>query len=361
MKNYKTLILKELDKAQETIKVAVSWITDPDLIEKLIEKAKNSIKVEVIMSADEWNLLRYYDFKRLRNSGARVRKYGPVKIDENNFMHCKFAIIDGQTVLEGSYNWSKNAQTNIEQLRIDNCRVRYSELLGDFKELMRSSSCFFKDVLNPDQIITKYKHLEQKAIQPNAYERTKYDLKLEASTIINTGAALTSATGKILSKTSSTSISTKTRPNKPHRFYGGRIVEYFQNNQTQYPFTRAFYQKYHLDIAYDFLESEIVNGRLVSTGEVQPNGCNSYQIKIEWSAGNMPKVSILNKDIEPSDEIHMYKDSSLCLFYPPDLKWNNHLKVSDYIIPWTIEWIIFYELYLITGTWLGKEAPHSIN
>lgn len=360
MKNYKNQILEELENAQESIKVAVCWVTDPDLIDKLIEKAKNRVKVEVIMSADEWNILRYYEFKRLRHHGGIVRKYGPENNNEENFMHCKFAIIDGQTVMEGSYNWSKNAQTNMEQMRVDKSRDRYTILHADFNEMMVDSFCFFEGVSNPEEVINKYQRLENKAIQPDTNERARYDMKLETSKNINAGTAHTSAIGTITSANSTASRSTNTKPNKPHRFYGGRRVEYFQNSQVLHPFTKAAYQKYHLDKDYDFLESTIVNGHLISTGMVQPNGCDRYQIRIDWTAGKTPKVTILNKEIEPSDEIHMYKDQSLCLFYPLDLKWQNHLKISDYIIPWTIEWIVFYELYQVTGKWFGKEAAHGI-
>jgi hypothetical protein len=31
------------------------------------------------------------------------------------------------------------------------------------------------------------------------------------------------------------------------------------------------------------------------------------------------------------------------------------------IIPWIAEWLVYYELYLICGKWLGPEAPHGPN
>jgi hypothetical protein len=55
----------------------------------------------------------------------------------------------------------------------------------------------------------------------------------------------------------------------------------------------------------------------------------------------------------------MYEDRSLCLYFPEDERW----KISDdahrKIIPWVAEWLVFYELYLITGKWLGPAAPHA--
>lgn len=90
------------------------------------------------------------------------------------------------------------------------------------------------------------------------------------------------------------------------------------------------------------------------------DGCDKYSIRVEFQAGYEPQVFITSHDIKPSNEIHIYKEGHLCLFYPGDLKWKNNLKVAEYIIPWVAEWIVFYELWLMTREWMGAEAPHSI-
>lgn len=54
----------------------------------------------------------------------------------------------------------------------------------------------------------------------------------------------------------------------------------------------------------------------------------------------------------------MYNDHSLCLHYPPDMKWNERLKIYEYTIPWISEWIIYYEIFLLNGgVWEGRESP----
>lgn len=78
-------------------------------------------------------------------------------------------------------------------------------------------------------------------------------------------------------------------------------------------------------------------------------------------AGNEPKSTILYPEINPSPKIHMYNDQSLCLHYPPDMKWNEKTDIYQYTIPWISEWIIFYEIYLVNGNiWEGKESPVHI-
>lgn len=104
-----------------------------------------------------------------------------------------------------------------------------------------------------------------------------------------------------------------------------------------------------------------MNNILTCIGWVQPDGCKtSYKVKIECVTGSEPKTTILYPKIEPDVKIHMYQDHSLCLHYKPDMHWNEKTAIYQYTIPWLCEWLVFYELYLIKGKWLGKESPFHI-
>lgn len=35
-------------------------------------------------------------------------------------------------------------------------------------------------------------------------------------------------------------------------------------------------------------------------------------------------------------------------------------NLHDKIIPWTAEWLVYYELFKLDGKWLGPEAPHGL-
>ena len=122
------------------------------------------------------------------------------------------------------------------------------------------------------------------------------------------------------------------------------------------------FQKRLIESNFSFLKCRIINKVLVCTGIIQPNGClNSYNIKIEYVAGYEPKTTIQMPIIEPSKEIHMYRDHSICLYYPPDMTWNEKTQVYKYTVPWISEWIVFYELYLVNGNiWEGRESPVHI-
>jgi hypothetical protein len=51
----------------------------------------------------------------------------------------------------------------------------------------------------------------------------------------------------------------------------------------------------------------------------------------------------------------------LCLFDPRERSWSNRDNLHETIIPWTAEWLVYYELFLISGVWHGPEAPHGDN
>ena len=114
-----------------------------------------------------------------------------------------------------------------------------------------------------------------------------------------------------------------------------------------------------LEDHYPFLRCEIdKNTVLICRGAFQPDGCSDkYEVRIEYVVGHEPKTTICKPFIEPTKHIHMYKDRSICLSYPPDMKWSEKTKVFPYTIPWITEWIIFYELYKVTGMWFGKQSP----
>jgi hypothetical protein len=137
---------------------------------------------------------------------------------------------------------------------------------------------------------------------------------------------------------------------------------FFKKKKSFSRFGNLLIQKKMIEENYPFLTCNIVREVLTCTGWVQPDGClDKYKIKIECVAGCEPKSTIISPKIEPSPQIHMYSDHSICLHYPPDMWWNEKIKIYEYTIPWIIEWIIFYELYLINGNkWEGRESPTHI-
>ncbi|MBU5220469.1 hypothetical protein KQI67_28255 [Bacillus albus] len=94
-------------------------------------------------------------------------------------------------------------------------------------------------------------------------------------------------------------------------------------------------------------------------GRLRPTSSSSfYTVKIIYKRFN-PKVFIIEPCIH-REVPHLYGDGSLCLYYPNDNSYNDSLFIADTIIPWTAEWLYYYEKWLEDGIWWGPEAPHTL-
>ncbi len=134
---------------------------------------------------------------------------------------------------------------------------------------------------------------------------------------------------------------------------------FFGNKKPYNKYSLLSYQQKLLEQHFPFFSCSIINNVLTCIGWLQPKDCLSrYKVKIEYVAGKEPRSTILFPIIEPSVEIHMYRNHSLCLHYREDMKWTEKIKIYEYTVPWISEWITFYELYLINGNrWEGRESP----
>lgn len=107
-------IIKALDKAKSTVRVAMAWFTNDALFESLLSCAKRGVKVELILLDDVINWQPYApDFSQL------IRKKAIVYIAKRSigFMHHKFCVIDDSLTITGSYNWTYYAESrNIENV-----------------------------------------------------------------------------------------------------------------------------------------------------------------------------------------------------------------------------------------------------
>lgn len=114
--NINQQISKELQKARKSIYVAVAWLNDLNLISVLQSKVQQGVSVQVIISAHKFNdTIRLYDISK---NGGEVYLVGGEDIMDYGFMHNKFCVIDYKTVITGSFNWTKNASSNEENVVI---------------------------------------------------------------------------------------------------------------------------------------------------------------------------------------------------------------------------------------------------
>lgn len=138
--NIKEQILHDIRNAKTSIIVAVSWLTDVDLIEELILSAKKGLSVQVVVSNSVDNLRQHTLISKLKMCGGEIKRWGANDPLEGSFMHYKFYVIDGKIAKSGSYNWTKSAISNKETLdAVDVIQKR-----NEFEDIFISAKDFFE-------------------------------------------------------------------------------------------------------------------------------------------------------------------------------------------------------------------------
>ncbi|BBY66819.1 hypothetical protein [Mycolicibacterium helvum] len=96
--------------------------------------------------------------------------------------------------------------------------------------------------------------------------------------------------------------------------------------------------------------------RLTMTADLQPTPMSRhYRVKIDYRLGALPEVSVIAPELQlhsAADELpHTFPGEKLCLHLPGE--WSPSMYIARTTVPWTSEWLFYYELWLITGTWEG--------
>lgn len=131
--NIRSILLQNLNKAENTIIVAVYWFTNLELFEALLDKLREGIDVKLII---------HNDFINNRNNGLPFQKFidngGEFHFSNNeNPMHNKFCVIDGKTLINGSYNWTYYAENKNREnvLLIENEKETIQAFTLEFETL----------------------------------------------------------------------------------------------------------------------------------------------------------------------------------------------------------------------------------
>lgn len=130
-------VISQLEKAEHSIFTAVAWLTNKNIMNVLIRKAREG--VDVIVLVDQGRVpgdTKNYDF---------VRSYGRLPFlvfpclnlndTFQNTMHHKFCIIDNKIVVHGTFNWTIKGEYNDEDLTVDVNESSVNDFTERFKTL----------------------------------------------------------------------------------------------------------------------------------------------------------------------------------------------------------------------------------
>lgn len=97
-------------------------------------------------------------------------------------MHCKFCVIDDATVIHGSYNWTKNASINDENLAIDKDYEVARKFNKDFHHLLKDSENYLNE-LDDESIKELIPILNEKEVNEFDPETEPIDLNSDTSLV----------------------------------------------------------------------------------------------------------------------------------------------------------------------------------
>lgn len=96
-------LIHAIDTTQTEAKLAIFTITDDRVTQALLAAHRRGVVIRILSDNDKANDLGS-DIERLAKAGI------PVRIDRTEaHMHHKFGILDGETLINGSYNWTRSA------------------------------------------------------------------------------------------------------------------------------------------------------------------------------------------------------------------------------------------------------------
>lgn len=130
----------------------------------------------------------------------------------------------------------------------------------------------------------------------------------------------------------------------------------------------------------EFKRVAALPGQSIWEGLLQPF-VKPYRVRMIWSLGvrgqtirstySSPMVLVMDpplvrRSTEPERPIpHLYArprpdmPPHLCLYWPPGREFDASMYLAESILPWAAEWLMYYELWHVTGEWVGPEAPHG--
>lgn len=99
------LVVKTIHEARQSIRVAAYSFTSKPVAEALVDAERRGIDVKVVVDKSQ-PTARYTAATFLAN------EHVPVRVDyQHAIMHDKFIVVDGETVEEGSFNYTSAAES----------------------------------------------------------------------------------------------------------------------------------------------------------------------------------------------------------------------------------------------------------
>lgn len=160
--NIEARIQHEIGKAQKSIIMVIPDLTNENIFNELINRAENGCSVSIIIFENNIKLNSAIEFKKLEigNSKAYIITNG-----NNELLHLKFCVIDYNTVITGSYNWSNKVESTLENIIITSNDIALAkQFISEFNNIRKQ---YYPNAVNEEIIFPLNKIVKRLEILKN--------------------------------------------------------------------------------------------------------------------------------------------------------------------------------------------------
>jgi|GEM_PF-3122331 len=142
-------IIDQIRNSQNRLLIAVAWFTNEQIGQAIIGKQKIDIEVVVDDNPQNRNCSNIITLQR-----SNIDIHFVEGLSAYYRMHNKFCVIDNHTTITGSYNWTKNANNNDENITVIKDSLTAALYTHEFRRIKE------RDFTSESVIITEQEHEE---------------------------------------------------------------------------------------------------------------------------------------------------------------------------------------------------------
>lgn len=102
-------VISEIRKASQSIDIAMYYLSSKEIAQALVKAQENNVRVRIVLDQGQ-------EIESASKSGYLVKHGFDLRYHLGfGLMHNKFAIIDGKSLITGSFNWTLTAQERNEE------------------------------------------------------------------------------------------------------------------------------------------------------------------------------------------------------------------------------------------------------
>ena len=108
-------IIREIEKAQKELLIAVYAFTNDELARAVAQAQKRGVSVQIVLDREFDAVNEKSQGRFLEGQKIPLKRISGMKSAVPGLMHQKFSVIDRKIVFTGSYNWTRSADNSNDE------------------------------------------------------------------------------------------------------------------------------------------------------------------------------------------------------------------------------------------------------